>query len=205
VNTENGAGYDMNGPGYTVKAGEPNVISLNMTKINLTPDGDGVADITFTGSNISYAYARTEGLATVTGTTSSDTPTLVVHLKTTKLQNLINAGGTPFFASNTVLLSQRYDQEKEKITPLKKEGTDGTTEYLYTFPSGTIPGKDVNVDGHLLLELTYYAFGDSDSGSSKWNIRNGLNYAEDNTGSGGRIVVKFGEGTKFQEGVIIET
>jgi hypothetical protein len=78
--------------------------------------------------------------------------------------------------------------------------------YTYTFDiSGIKDGTGLlNIDGRLRLEMRYYAFGDIDSGSSGWNIRNGLDFDEDNGGSGGELVVQFGSGSVIPQTVDIE-
>jgi hypothetical protein len=52
--------------------------------------------------------------------------------------------------------------------------------------------------------MRYYGFGTPDSGSSGWNIRNGLDFDEDNGGSGGELVVQFGTGSVIPEPVNVE-
>lgn len=207
VNTDE-SGYDEEGEGFTVKAGQVNIIKPAMTRTNLTPDDGG--DITFSGTDSesvlisSFAFSRdpSNSIATVTVPTDSDAKTLTVHLAKDKLQDLIRSGGDAPFNANKAQFVSLYRQESGVITTQIVNGVDKTAMYDYTFDSLPVPGT--NVDARLLLELRCYAFGDSASRSSQWNIRNGFDYTLDNKGSGGSIMIRFGEGSSFDEDVPID-
>jgi hypothetical protein len=70
------------------------------------------------------------------------------------------------------------------------------------------PNIEDEVDGVLLLELEYYAFSEAVSGSTLWNIRNGVyatNDDVDDGGYGGAIRVQFGTtGAVFLQEIGIE-
>jgi hypothetical protein len=212
------------GAGYTIAADKPNVIKPGMHKINLTPDGDAAADITFTHNTGPITYARNVetniGTVPVPSTATSFTVHLAFKLEeASKFIDLINAAGgaettTPPFNSNKAQLSARYNEEAGliKVTSVpglmkKADGIEAAAklgevaQFIYEFDplSSIIKAGTNNIDGVVRLELRYYAFGFEKSGSSLWNIRNGLDYDLDNGNSGGSLVVKVGTGSVLLE------
>jgi hypothetical protein len=211
VNRSDGAGWVDSGPGYTVEAGKANVIIMTLLKTNLTPDGG--LDISFTGTNTSdativggFTSTRVDNFAVVVVPTLPSVKEFTVNLSQTKLTDLIRAGSTgDLFVSNRAQLSALYTEEAQSFVPQFVSAANGVDSYTYTFTPIKVDGpgtpivKKNDIDGRLRLELTYYAFGDSDSKSTLWNIRNGLDYDLDDNGSGGSIVVQFGTGSEFDE------
>jgi hypothetical protein len=211
VNDDDGTTGTNGGLGYTVKFGQANVISPTMHKTNITPDSGGTPDITFKGhqsvaDDLTFVYARgSDNIAIVTVPSSPVSQSLIVHLLTTKFVDLANAGaGTLAFSSNKAMLNARYTKGDQSIAMYSVDGVDATTEYTYTFNPLSTMVKAADIDGKVRLELTYYAFGDPDSKSSLWNIRNGLDYDVDDNGSGGSIVVQFGDGSPLTQDVTID-
>jgi hypothetical protein len=207
VNLADGSGYDISGTGYEVKVGEANVITMAMTKTNITPDP--TPDITFaatqaTSGTLAVNYSRIDKIATA----EVDEPTfapllLTVTLGIDKLTDLSNAGGGSFvFASNKAQLAPRYTQDVETFGLVQSVNSTGPGPYTYVFDISTLGTLDL--DAKLRLNLVYYAFGDPDSKSSGWNIRNGLDYDVDNNASGGVMVVTFGDGSDVTKTTTIE-
>jgi hypothetical protein len=211
---DNVSEYDPNGVGYQVKTGGPNVITLEITMTNLAlPDtGVGTPDITFSGGDDYERNASTSNIATLPVTDDPIPGTLTVNLAETKLLNLIYAAAltskteTDAFNSNTVTLIPRYQNANHVFTPVVVSGTYGTNEYAYSIDTSGLQllANQKDFDGLLRVELTYFAFGDSNSKSTLWNIRNGLSYAVDDNGVGGAILVQFGTGSEFPEEIAIE-
>jgi hypothetical protein len=218
VNNADGITGSISGPGYLIEAGKAHVIKPLMHKTNISPDdpddeGPLVANIVITATktasaDLSVTYLRdvtTDFIATATVTKDTDPLTLVATLATTKFIDLINAAGTGGalnFASNKGQLAPRYGGTDTANfgaiqTKLGVDTGTGTGPYTYTFNIAK-PGK-LDIDGKLRLNLGYYAFGNPNSQSSLWNIRNGLDYDLDDNGTGGSIVVKFGDGSKVTE------
>jgi hypothetical protein len=205
------------GSGYPVRADKPNVIYFTMKYTNITPDeisGPPIvpADLTL-GTNSTGTYKRntsTKGIATIEVTATADGKDLIIAFDGgAKLEHLVFAeAGTSVltFESNKVTLSPLYTTD-----PFQVHEEDGVVDpgdvakYTYTIDKTKLPNNGAvrDVDGKLKWELTYYAFGDVASNSSKWNIRNGLDYRIDDNASGGSIRVKFGTGTPDLKKVII--
>jgi hypothetical protein len=218
VNNEDGDGYDSNpatGLGYKVEANKANVIRPQMTLTNITPDdpdgsGSRSPDITFGGTSAppggTFDYGRDTVDKIATVTVPEKPTTFVVHLSTLQLADLTHAGfptGGSLYFYNRATLYPRY--KKHYFSVQYVGGVAGTDEFTYSFPATPATSlPDGDIDGKLRLELRYYAFGTSDSGSGFWNIRNGVDYDIDNSGSGGSIVVKFGAGSSFDEEVGVE-
>jgi hypothetical protein len=197
------------GVGYEVKANKPNTITFTMTSTNITV---GV-DLTVDNDGTDFTYSRPGGIATISEVDHEENTgnlkikfagTLkLVHLENAQL-NETPSGAT--FASNKLTLSPLYTTDS---FDLKVVGDTTKTEgvvYTYEIATGDLPSKKGNlrdVDGKLKWELQYFAFGNVNSKSSKWNIRNGLDYDIDDNGSGGSIRVKFGTGTPDLKKVII--
>jgi hypothetical protein len=205
--------YDPGGVGYQVKTGGPNVITLEITRTNLRlPDlGVTTPDITFSGGTDPYTRGG-DNIATLPVVDPIPT-SLEVSLADTKLLDLIravkarddNLDEDDVFESNEVTLIPRYQNANHVFTPVTAVGTYNTDKYDYSIATtalGLLPGQE-DFDGLLRVELTYFAFGDSLSKSTQWNIRNGLSYAVDDNGVGGAILVEFGDGSEFPEEMAI--
>ncbi|MDR2247178.1 MAG: hypothetical protein LBE17_11015, partial [Treponema sp.] len=62
-----------------------------------------------------------------------------------------------------------------------------------------------DIDAGLRYNFQYYGFGTSDSKSSKWNIRNGINHhVLDTNGEGGMIRLRIGAGSTVEYDVELE-
>jgi hypothetical protein len=213
VNNADGNAYASGEEGYLVEANKANVIRPVMTYTNITPDATS-EDFSFTGVDSSnnpliFAYTRTDKIATVAVPTPTNVTSFIAHLKTDRLEDLTNAGsptGKPLYSYNRAILYPRYTQHSFTVQYVDAETTTlpVPAKYDYVFPVGTDPLLQGDIDAKLRVELRYYAFGTKDSGSSQWNIRNGIDYGIDDGGSGGAIVVRFGAGSSFDEGVGIE-
>jgi hypothetical protein len=202
VNNAAGNGYEPDGPGYTIEAGKSNIVSLTMRKTNITPDAVGGAapDITFSGVDagnqpLAFTYERDDQSRVALVTVPDGAVTFVMQLATTKLVDLARAGypGGLLFAANKATLRERYPAGLGLILGQAK-GVPEDARYAYAFTIEEVI-KVENIDGLAYVDLEYYAFGDTNSGSSLWHVRNGLNHDEDTNGAGGAIAARFGTGS----------
>jgi hypothetical protein len=224
------AGYVSGGNGFKIQAGRSNIINMTMTAITINPlnsanqftfewttddQGTAVPSITRSGTtgNLSMALLKKADV------TASDSDIIALTATVTMndyLKHLIHAQGTTItFAADTMALVPLQTGSKFVFfsrmaavnTATLTSLTDDVT-LTYTFPIAELPNIDAN--GGLYLDLTYYPFGDAagatTSGARKWYIRNGLNYNHiDNDGvtnpdldgdpSGGAIFVIIGDGS----------
>jgi hypothetical protein len=203
----------------------------NLTPDN--PGSPETQDITFAQNNgsgdVVYIGRPTTGsnkdIATVevdpafANDSGNNNNAIEVKLASTKLQDLINASvnsgnsqdENDVFSANKVTLSPRYQNAGHSFDWVSvSAGNHSQGAYPYSILTNTgglgfgKPNIEDEVDGVLLLELEYYAFSDPLSGSTLWNIRNGIyatNEDIDDNGYGGAIVVQFGNGSKFNENV----
>ncbi|MDR0759198.1 MAG: hypothetical protein LBF74_03710 [Treponema sp.] len=207
VNNADGDGYDPSGDGYTVTVDAANVITFTMRKTNILVGTELVADTDSTDVTYSRDEAATgDKIATFLRPRDSSDDLVVEFDGSTKLQDLENAGGPSgiLFVANTLTLKPlypKYPLAVKTVTPSIQTGV----EFTYIITDADLPGDDEDIDGKLIWELAYYAFGTPDSKSTRWNIRNGLDYGIDQNDSGGSIRVKFGDGSKNYPTVPVNT
>jgi hypothetical protein len=203
--------YSENGTGVPIIAGTSNLITLQRHKVNLelnetNYNASEEVSFMYNGSGVPITRSTEDKIATLKLTKGETNPSgvdLVMKIETAKFADLIYAAGgdatfnTTSFASTEVVLYPLYNQPfAPAIATGALEVADDTLTYTHTFNSLTADFSDKDVDAGLRYNFLYYAFGDSASGSSKWEIRNGVNNRLlDNGEVGGLIRVRVGEGS----------
>jgi hypothetical protein len=208
VNSVDGNGttiYDSSGQGVPITADGANVISFTIYKANIMVGTGEDLDVTAGGT-----YERdssTDNIATIeVGKNPSDDLEIEFN-GSIKLADLVKAAkpGIPAFAANTLTLKPLYPKYPLAVIEVPGNASDATgVKFTYEIASTNLPQND-DIDGMLVWELAYYAFGDEDSKSSRWNIRNGIDYEIDKEDSGGSIRLRIGEGSKNYPTVPVNT
>jgi hypothetical protein len=217
------------GQGVPIVAGKSNRITLAMTKLNLTLHEEDPSNLpnALQGSEVFVRYGsqgsfptspilitRPDNIATVDlGSPHSNSGyKLELKIETVKFADLIRAvGGDTAFNSNNFATcgAVLYPSVRRPFNAQLGMGTvtasGDTFTCTYTFEN--LPTNFTNTDLYagLRYNFQYYAFGESASGSSKWEIRNGVNnYVLDDGEIGGLIRVQVGDGSSEDTYIVID-
>jgi hypothetical protein len=214
--TNDANGYNPNGSGITIEAGKANVIKLYVNPLDLALAGEQAqgnpADVFFSWGSAPKEISRLHGkdIATLKLEISEVAifQDLKIKIETEKFKDLIHAEGTNFsFFQNEMVLTPLTDifEPLMLTNPSPSVASDSVT-YEYVFGAHTLPEKlKSHIDAGLRYNFQYYAFGDPDSKSTLWNIRNGINHRVlDTNGEGGLIRLRIGNGSIGESNIKIE-
>jgi hypothetical protein len=220
-------GYTSSGTGVPIVAGKSNLITLAMEKLNL--DISTAVAFTYgtggteTSSTIIRNHSTAPGIAVLPLPKRIDgepEPTLIMTIATNKFVDLIHARASVDPSPPLFKMQGTNLQGEVVLNPIGKQiftpqignevindstFANGNFAAVYTFANLPDEFSQKDIDAGLRYNYQYYAFGTEESGSSKWEIRNGVNHRLlDDGGVGGLIMVRVGDGSIKDFDIVID-